>query len=131
MSEMPETSEIPRFLVDLEEAFNAAMISNDIERIAACVSDDWLLITPEAGPVSRAVIFDAIRSGRLTHATMQKRALHARVLGDVAWVTGRGQNTGTFRGEPIQADEWITDVYHLREGVWRCVLTHLTPAKAG
>ncbi|MDP3273890.1 MAG: nuclear transport factor 2 family protein [Deltaproteobacteria bacterium] len=94
-------SEIPAFLLDLEEAFNAAMVSNDVDRIAACVSDDWLLITPEAGPISRKVILDAIASGRLTHATMRKQALHGQVLGDTAWVTGRGQNTGTFAGQPI------------------------------
>ena len=34
----------------------------------------------------------------------------------------------TFRGAPISADEWITDVYRLSEGHWRCLLTHLTPA---
>jgi ketosteroid isomerase-like protein len=122
-------SEIPAFLVELEAAFSAAMVSNDVGRIAACVSDDWLLVTPEAGPVPRERILDAIGSGRLTHATMSKRAFHARHVGEIAWVTGRGLNTGSFRGQPMQADEWITDVYHLQQGVWRCVLTHLTPAK--
>lgn len=125
----PAMADIPAFLLELEEAFNAAMVSNDVEQIAKCVSDDWLLITPEAGPVSRTAIFDAIRSGRLTHSTMTKQATHAKVLGDVAWVTGRGQNTGTFRGAPLAADEHITDIYHRQDGVWRCVLTHLTPAK--
>ena len=121
-------SELPGFLVELEAAFDAAMVSNDVARIAACVSDDWLLVTPEAGPVTRAAILDAIGAGRLTHATMRKQPAHGQVVGDVAWVTGRGQNTGTFRGQPMQADEWITDIYHRRDGVWRCVLTHLTPA---
>lgn len=31
-------TQIPRFLVDLEERFNAAMISNDVERIAMCIN---------------------------------------------------------------------------------------------
>lgn len=123
-------TEIPQFLVELEEAFNRAMVSNDVEAIARCVSDDWILVTPEAGPVPRARIFEVIRSGLLTHATMTKVATHAQVLGDMAWVTGRGQNTGTFRGAPMQADEYITDVYQRRDGVWRCVLTHLTPVGA-
>jgi ketosteroid isomerase-like protein len=121
-------AEVPAFLVALEERFNEAMVSNDVERIAACITDDWVLVTPEAGPVPRQLILDAIQSGRLTHATMTKQASHAKVMGDVAWVTGRGQNTGTFRGAPMSADEWVTDVYHRVDGVWRCVLTHLTPA---
>jgi hypothetical protein len=36
-----------------------------------------------------------------------------------------------FRGEPISADEWITDVYHREGNRWRCVLTHLSPARSG
>jgi hypothetical protein len=50
------------------------------------------------------------------------------LLDNVATVTGRGQNTGWFRKDAMQADEWITDVYHRIGGEWRCVLTHLTPA---
>lgn len=34
------TTQIPQFLVELEERFNAAMISNDVGRIAACITDD-------------------------------------------------------------------------------------------
>jgi len=125
------TTGIPQFLLDLEDRFNAAMVSNDVERITACITDDWLLITPEVGPVPRARILEVVGSGRLTHATMTKVATHAAVVGDMAWVTGRGQNTGTFDGAPIQADEYITDIYRRENGQWRCMLTHLTPARGG
>lgn len=122
---------IPAFLIELEETFNQAMVSNDVARISRCVTDDWILVTPEAGPVPRSRIIDVIGSGLLSHATMTKVATHACVIGDVAWVTGRGQNTGTFNGEPIAADEYITDIYRKVDGTWRCALTHLTPARAG
>lgn len=112
----------------IENAFNQAMVSNDIIRIADCISDDWVLVTPEVGPVSREGMLDAIGSGRLTHDRMVKTLVRAKVYGDVAVVTGRGQNTGTFRGAPIAADEWITDIYRRIDGRWLCVLTHLTPA---
>ena len=125
------TTGIPQFLLDLEDRFNAAMVSNDVERITACITDDWLLITPEVGPVPRARILEVVGSGRLTHATMTKVATHAAVVGDMAWVTGRGQNTGTFDGAPIHADEYITDIYRRENGQWRCMLTHLTPARGG
>lgn len=122
---------IPEFLIELEDAFNQAMISNDAERISRCVTDDWILVTPEAGPVPRSRILDVIGSGRLSHATMTKVATHACVIGDIAWVTGRGQNTGTFNGQPMAADEYITDIYRKVDGAWRCMLTHLTPARGG
>ena len=122
-----ESAGIPDFLVELEVAFNKAMVSNDVEQISRCITEDWILVTPEAGPIPRSHILGVIASGRLAHTTMTKVATHACVIGDVAWITGRGQNTGTFEGKPIEADEYITDVYHRRNGEWRCMLTHLTP----
>jgi ketosteroid isomerase-like protein len=112
----------------IEDRFNEAMVSNDVQRIAQCISDDWTLVTPEKGPITREAILQVIASGMLVHDSMTKQVVRARVYGDMAVVTGRGGNTGTFRGEPISADEWITDVYRLAQGQWRCVLTHLAPA---
>jgi ketosteroid isomerase-like protein len=112
----------------IEDRFNAAMVSNDVQRIAQCISNDWTLVTPEKGPIGREAILQAIASGVLAHDSMTKQVMRAQVYGDMAVVTGRGSNTGSFRGAPISADEWITDVYRLAQGQWRCVLTHLTPA---
>jgi ketosteroid isomerase-like protein len=113
----------------IEDTFNAAMISNDVAEIAECITDDWCLVTPERGPIGRADILGVIERGVLTHDSMTKDVVRVKVYGDVALVTGRGRNTGTFRGAPISADEWVTDVYRLEAGRWRCVLTHLTPAQ--
>ncbi|MGK6356272.1 nuclear transport factor 2 family protein [Sphingomonas sp. DT-207] len=114
----------------LEDAFNAAMVSNDVDRIAACIADDWTLVTPEAGPVGRDRILSVISDGTLSHDMMVKDIARVKVYGDVAVVTGRGRNTGSFKGEPISADEWITDIYRRVDGQWLCALTHLTPARA-
>jgi ketosteroid isomerase-like protein len=112
----------------IEDAFNAAMVSNDVERIAGCIANEWVLVTPEVGPVSREGMLAAIASGVLSHDSMEKTLVRVQTYGDIAVVTGRGQNTGMFRGAPIAADEWITDIYRKVEGKWLCVLTHLTPA---
>jgi len=117
-------------LAGVEEAFNRAMISNDVQRISACVADDWVLVTPEAGVLPRSRILHVIESGELSHDTMTKDVGRVRVYGDVAVVTARGRNTGQFRGQRISADEWVTDVYRKVEGRWLCVLTHLTPVAA-
>jgi ketosteroid isomerase-like protein len=125
---MGTPSELSEFIA-IENAFNDAMVSNDVVRIAGCIADDWVLVTPEVGPVSREGMLAAIGSGTLSHDMMVKQLVRAKVYGDVAVVTGRGQNTGMFRGEPIAADEWITDIYRRIDGRWLCVLTHLTPAR--
>jgi ketosteroid isomerase-like protein len=111
-----------------EQAFNAAMVSNDLDRIRGCITPDWFLVTPEAGPVPAKRILGLIADGTLGHHTMTKTSHLIRVMGEVAIVTGRGWNTGWYRGAPIAADEWITDVYRRIDGRWRCTLTHLAPA---
>ncbi len=115
-------------LAEVEEAFSEAMISNDVARIGACIADEWVLVTPEAGIVARARILHAIERGELSHDTMSKTVSRVQGYGDIAVVTARGQNTGRFKGQKIAADEWITDVYRKVDGRWLCVLTHLTPA---
>lgn len=114
-------------LLQVEEAFNLAMISNDVSRISACVADDWVLVTPEVGVVPRARILHVIAKGELSHDTMTKEVTRVKVYGDIAVVTARGRNTGRYRGQPISADEWVSDVYRRVDGRWLCVLTHLTP----
>jgi len=116
-------------LARVEENFNQAMISNDVARISACITDDWVLVTPDAGVLPRARILHVIETGELSHDTMMKDVGRVKVYGDFAVVTARGQNTGRFRGQPISADEWITDLYRRIDGRWLCVLTHLTPAR--
>jgi ketosteroid isomerase-like protein len=123
------TTQIPQFLVELEDRFNRAMVSNDTDAIARCITDDWILVTPEAGPVPRSRIMEVIGSEKLAHYTMSKTATHAAVVGDMAWVTGRGQNTGAYDGSPIQADEYVTDIYLRVGNDWLCMLTHLTPVQ--
>jgi ketosteroid isomerase-like protein len=118
-----DTMELSR----VEEEFNRAMVSNDVTRISACVTDDWVLVTPEAGIVPRSRLLYVIRRGDLSHDSMTKDVSRVRVYGDVAIVTAHGRNTGQFRGQPMSADEWVTDVYRKIEGRWLCVLTHLTP----
>ena len=127
---LPDTtlSALANELAEVEEAFNQAMISNDVSRISACVADEWVLVTPEAGVMSRARILRVIEIGELSHDSMTKTVSRVKVYGDIAVVTGRGENSGYFRGKRITADEWITDVYRRAEGRWLCVLTHLTPA---
>ena len=115
-------------LAQVEEAFNRAMISNDVARIRGFITDDWVLVTPESGVVPGTRILNVIASGELSHDTMTKEVVRVKVYGDFAAVTARGQNTGQFKGRPIAADEWVTDLYRRIDGRWFCVLTHLTPA---
>jgi ketosteroid isomerase-like protein len=113
----------------IEDRFNQAIISNKVDEIRKCVTADWVLVDSQGGIVPQERFYKILESGLLSHSTMTKQILRVKVYGDIALVTGRGQNTGSWQGQPMQADEWITDVYKKEKDTWLCVLTHLTPVK--
>ncbi|MFE2295109.1 nuclear transport factor 2 family protein [Streptomyces sp. NPDC059452] len=106
----------------------AAIVANDVERIAAFMADEWVIVS-ESGITDRDAFLAFVTSGELTHSAM--RAItppRIRVHGDTAVVTARITNTAHYGGRRYDADEWTTDVFVRRDGQWRCVLSHITPA---
>ena len=113
----------------IEDNFNTAVISNNVDEIKKCVTGDWVLVDSGGGIIPQEGFFKVLEQGLLSHSTMTKEILRVKVYDSIALVTGRGQNTGTWQGQPMEADEWITDVYKKENDQWLCVLTHLTPVK--
>lgn len=113
----------------IEDNFNRAVVSNSIDEIKKCISSDWVLVDSQGGIIPQEGFFSVLEQGHLSHSSMTKEILRVKVYGDLALVTGRGQNTGTWQGHAMEADEWITDVYKKENDTWLCVLTHLTPVK--
>ena len=114
---------------EIEDNFNKAVITNDINEIKKYITSDWVLVDSQGGIIPQERFFSVLEQGLLSHSTMTKEILRVKIYGDIALVTGRGQNTGTWQGEPMEADEWVTDIYKKENEKWLCVLTHLTPVK--
>lgn len=113
----------------IEDNFNKAVLTNKVDEIKKCVTEDLILVDSQGGIISQEGFFQVLEQGLLSHQTMTKQILRVKVYDNIALVTGRGQNTGTWQGQPLQADEWIIDVYKRENEKWLCVLTHLTPVK--
>lgn len=113
-------------LLKLEEAFAEAIVKNDLEGIGRLVADDWIIIDPKGEIVDRTHFFEVIKSGALTHNTMQSEDFRVRVYGDAAVVTGVTRTKGKFMGQEFSTQERATDVFVRLDGRWQCVLTHLT-----
>jgi ketosteroid isomerase-like protein len=114
----------------IEDRFNEAVISNNLDEISNCISADWVLVDAQGGIIPRESFYYVVEQGLLKHTTMSKEILRVKVYDNIALVTGRGKNTGTWQGQPMETDEWITDVYKKESDKWLCVLTHLTPVTA-
>lgn len=113
----------------LLDAWAAAIVANDADRISTFVEPYWQLVDTK-GPIPLARFLEVVRDGSLTHSQMSFEVLSVRRHGDVAVVVAHGTNRGTWRGEPFSADEWVSEVFVRREGQWRCSLSALTPRTA-
>lgn len=113
----------------IEDIFNAAVITNNVDEIKKCITKDWVIIDSQVGILPQERFFQVLQQGLLSHAAMKKEVVRVKLYGDIALVTGRGQNTATWQGQTLETDEWITDVYKKENDQWHCVLTHLTPVK--
>ncbi|MFG3503879.1 nuclear transport factor 2 family protein [Streptomyces sp. NPDC047821] len=115
-------------LADVVANWAAAIVANDAARIGAYMADDWVIVSA-SGVATRDHFLALVASGELTHSAMEPVGEpRVRIDGDTALFTGRITNTAHHRGERYDADEWTTDVFLRRDGNWRCVLTHVTPA---
>ena len=113
-------------LLRVEKEFAEAIVKNDLEGIERLVADDWIIIGPDGEIVERARFFEVIKSGAMTHDTMESEDFRIRVYGDSAVVTALTRTKGKFMGQEFSTQERATDVFVKREGQWQCVLTHLT-----
>ncbi|MFD6163759.1 nuclear transport factor 2 family protein [Oerskovia sp. NPDC060287] len=123
-----EEHDLTSELEAVEAAWGRAIVDNDADAIGRFTTDDWQIVG-EDGITSRETFLDLVRSGELTHETMSKITGSVRDLGDVAVFTGRGANSGHYRGQAFASDEWITDVFVRGADGWRCAHTHLTTAR--
>ena len=114
-------------LLKLEKEFAEAIVKNDLEGVERLVVDDWIIIGPDGEIVERARFFEVIKSGAMTHDTMESEDFRIRIYGDSAVVTGITRAKGKFMGQEFSTQERATDVFINRDGRWQCVLTHLTP----
>jgi uncharacterized protein (TIGR02246 family) len=115
-------------LVAVAKEWAAAIVSNDPERIADFMAEEWVIVS-ESGVSPKEQFISLVASGELTHSTMKPVGdARVRVYGDAAVMTCRVTNTAHHQGRRFDADEWTTDVFVRREGRWLCVLSHITPA---
>ena len=119
----PDEASFTTLLAD----WNSAVVANDADAIAAFAEPDWAFVG-ENGIFSGTQFLRSVAAGRVTHDHMTSEVRNVRVYGDIAVVVARVRNSGTYEGNAFALDEWSTDVFVARNGRWRCLLTHLTPA---
>ncbi|HWN42197.1 MAG TPA: nuclear transport factor 2 family protein [Thermoanaerobaculia bacterium] len=120
------SSTIDEELIDVSDAWDRAMVTNDPEAIGLYMADDWIIVGTDGSVGDKAAFLELVRSGKLTHDVMESHDLKVRVYGDTAVVTGRGVSGGQYQGQSFYLVERTSCVFVRQQGRWRCVLTHLS-----
>ena len=107
-----------------DQKFAQAMQDNDPAGIESVLADDWAVIPSDGGLGEGKSIFpDGIRSGVLTRKTYELSEPRVRLYGDVAVVTSKVHNVGTYNGKAYDVLMRQTDVMQWKAGAWKVVLT--------
>lgn len=113
-------------LLKIEKDWAEAFETNDAAAVGRFMADDWSIIGSDGSVLDRAAFLAFIKSGSLTHSSMELEDASVRVYGDAALVTARGSSEGKFNGKAFSEVERLTDVFVKQGGRWKCVLTQLT-----
>jgi len=113
-------------LLKLENEFARAVASNDADALDRLLADDWIIIEPDGGMIDKARFLGVIRSGALSHESMENTDLRVRAYRNTALVTGLTTSKGKFMGQDFTSCERATDIFVKQADRWQCVFTQLT-----
>jgi ketosteroid isomerase-like protein len=113
-------------LLKLENEFARAVASNDADALDRLLADDWIIVDPDGSIIDKARFLGVIRSGALSHDSMESTDLRVRLYGNTAVVTGLTTSKGKFMGQEFTSCERATDIFVKQTGRWQCVFTQLT-----
>lgn len=99
--------------------FLACFARGDMNGVAACYSEDALIMPPQAEPLAGraaiAALFASLRAAGVASATLE--TLEAEAAGDTAWETGRYAMRAAD-GALIDRGKYLV-VWKRRGGAWR------------
>jgi ketosteroid isomerase-like protein len=113
-------------LLKLEKDFAQAVVKNDADAIDGFLADDWIVVDPDGGIIDKTRFLGVIRSGALSHESMESADWRVRLYGNSAVVTGLTTTKGKFMGQDFTSCERATDVFVKQDDRWLCVFTQLT-----
>lgn len=113
-------------VIKLENEFARSVASNDVDALDRILADEWIIIDPDGSIIDKARFLGVIKSGVLSHESMESTDLRVRLYGNTAVMTGLTTTKGKFMGQDFASCERATDIFVKQTDRWQCVLTQLT-----
>jgi Domain of unknown function (DUF4440) len=129
-NQLPNADE-EELLRSTERARIRALTTGDVEKAARLHAEDFQLINPLGGVVSKEQYLGGISSGQIHYLRWEPESIVVRLYGDVAVMRYRSEIEIVVQGQPIPRQSyWHTDLYERRGGRWQVVWSHATVAAA-
>jgi ketosteroid isomerase-like protein len=91
------SNDVEQELTKLEKDFARAVVSNDADAVGKFLADDWVIIDPDGNLIEKARFLGVIKSGQLTHETMESEGTKVRSYGDSAVLTAVTKRRANLR----------------------------------
>jgi hypothetical protein len=106
-----------------------ALVTGDVDRAEQLHSEDFQLINPLGGALSKEQYLGGISAGQIHYLYWEPESIAVRLYGDVAVIRYRSELEIVVQGRHIPRQRyWHTDLYE-RHGVqWQVVWSHATTA---
>jgi len=106
-----------------------ALVMGDVERAEQFHADDFQLINPLGGALSKEQYLGGIGSGQIHYLYWEPEDIVVRLYGDAAVLRYRSQLEIVVQGRHIPRQRyWHTDLYERQGPEWRVVWSHATAA---
>jgi ketosteroid isomerase-like protein len=104
-----------------------ALVAGNIERAAQLHTEDFQLINPLGGAVSKQQYLGGITSGQIHYLYWEPESIAVRRYGDVAVIRYESQLEIVVQGRHIPRQRyWHTDLYERHGSQWQVAWSHAT-----
>jgi len=106
-----------------------ALVTGDVERAKQLHTDDFQLINPLGGALSKEQYLGGIGSGQIRYLHWEPGPIAVRLYGDAAVLRYRSEIEIVVQGRHMQRQQyWHTDLYERHGAQWQVVWSHATSA---
>ncbi len=132
MSDSPRTTHKDQeveLLRSTERERLRVLVAGDVERAAQLHTEDFQLINPLGGALSKEQYLGGIGSGQIRYLYWEPESISVRLYADVAVIRYRSELEIVVKGHHIPRQRyWHTDLYERHGTQWQVVWSHATSA---
>ncbi len=120
----PQAADLVQELRTIERKWVSALARSDSKALADILDDTFMDTNEEGKQTDKKEILEAVKSGDLKVSGTQLSQLRIHSFVYAAVITGKAQQTGTWKGEKLPPSVSFTHTFVMINGVWKMVASH-------